>query len=90
MKFSKERYARAESSKTLTLRKVVLKRFCKNAYCTGTENSDFLFLNYQISHIIHFELPFPARDVQTCSDFNQPNHQNRAASARETLYPISV
>ena len=49
-------------------------------------NPDFLYLNYQISGIIHFKLQFPARDVQTRSDFNRPNHQNEA---RETLYPIT-
>ena len=31
----------------------------------------------QISDIIHFELQFPACDVQTRSDFDGPNQQNQ-------------
>ena len=44
-------------------------------------------LNYQILDITHYELQFPACDVQTCSNFNRPNHQNQA---RETFYPKPI
>ena len=49
-------------------------------------NPDSLYLIYQISDIIHFEVQFPARDIQACSDFYRTNHQNQA---RERLHPIT-
>ena len=44
------------------------------AHRSGIIRDGYPYLNYQISDIIHFELQFPGRDVQTRTDFNRPNH----------------